>query len=166
MAQVIMSADSKAEPDGMLSRPHFVSMQVVNAIAVTAPSAAAIVTDADGWGVAAADGGGQQPASSAGGPAVSTTAGTITATRAGNYRAAYGFSEITVVNGQVLTTEVYVGSSGFGGRCIATQLTAAPCVLGGETFLTLAIGDVVSVKVTASTGDFTTGEGFLILQEL
>lgn len=166
MALVIVTDDSVAAPDGYSSRPHYSSMQVVNAIALTTPSSATIITDADGWSVAAADGGGQQPSQATGGPVVSATAGTFTCTRAGNYVVRYGFSEITVVNGQVLTTEVFVGSSGFGGRCIATQLTAAPCVLGGEAFVTLALGDVVTVKVIASAGDFTTGEGFIIVQEL
>lgn len=166
MALVICTDDSVAAPDGYASRPHYSSMQMVAAVALTTPTSATIVTDADCWSVAAADGGGQQPAQTAGGPVVSATAGTFTATRAGNYRVAYNFSKITVVNGQVLTTEVFVGSSGFGGRCILTQLTAAPATLAGETFVTLAVGDVVTVKVIADTGNFTAAEGFIVVQEL
>lgn len=161
MSLVIVSTDSLPSPNQYVARPQAVSLQVAASIALTTPTTATIVTGSGGWSAAL-----QQPAQTAGGPVVDATAGTVTITRAGNYMVRYGLSEITVVNGQVITTEVYKGSTASGGKCKATQLTAAPCVVNGQAFLTLALGDVLSIKVIASTGNFTCAQGFFIVEEM
>lgn len=163
MALVQRSADSKNHPDGLVTAPHRAALKVANSVTVSAPTAAAIVTDADCWGTLLA------ASPTAAGPTVSLTAGTVTIAKAGIYRVAYGFSEISTVNSAVLTLEVYVGTTASGGQCKITQGATAlttKLAMQGETMLSLAIGDVVSIKVIASTGDFTATAGFFLVQEL
>lgn len=164
MSHQVVGSDGSPVPEGWLGRPHCAELQQAAAIALTTPTTATIITDADGW--AAGD---QQPAAADGGPVVDEVAGTITLTRTTTYRARYGQSDITVVNGQVLTAQLFGGSAGttaLGGKCVQTQLTAAPCSLNGEALFEGAIGDVISVKVIADTGNYTSAAGFLIVQEV
>lgn len=148
-------ADDKDHPDGLVTAPKRAQMHIANSCAVTTPTSATIVTDADGWASVIAEG-----------FTNSASAGTITCLKAGLYRAAYGLSDITVVNGQVLTSEIYVGTTASKGKCKQTQLTAAPASLNGSTILTLAVGDVVTIKIIADTGNFTCAAGFLEVIEL
>lgn len=157
----VVGADNKPVPDGHKARPVAAVLKQVAAIALTTPTAATTITDADGW-----EAGPTQVAVADGGLTVSATAGTFTCGKAGLYRASYGQSDITVVNGQVLTAEVYVGSTASGGICKATQLTGAPCVLAGEALLDLDVGDIVTLKIIASTGNYTSAKGFINLVEV
>jgi len=157
----VVGSDNKPVPDGHKARPCLASLNQTAAIALTTPTAATIITDADGWTA-----GVRQVDVADGGITVSATAGTFTIGKTAVYRVKYTQSEITVVNGQVLTAEVYVGSTASKGICKATQLTAAPCVLAGEVLLSLSAGDVVSVKIIASTGNYTSGAGCIIVEEV
>lgn len=157
----VVGADSKPVPDGHKTLACLASLNQTASIALTTPTAATIITDADGWTA-----GVRQVAVADGGITVSATAGTFTIGKAGVYRVKYTQSEITVVNGQVLTAEVYVGSTASKGISKATQLTAAPCVLAGEVLLSLAVGDIVSVKIIASTGNYTSAQGVIIVEEV
>lgn len=157
----VVGTDSKPVPGGHKALPIFASLNQTAAIVLTTPTAAAIVTDADGWTA-----GQRQVAVADGGITVSATAGTFTIGKDGFYRVKWGQSDITVVNGQVLTGEVYVGSTASKGICKATQLTAAPCVLASEVILDLNAGDVVSLKMIGSTGNYTSGAGFIIVEEV
>lgn len=157
----VVGSDNKPVPDGHKALPCIATLNQTAALALTAPSTATTLTDPDSWTA-----GVRQVDVADGGITVSASAGTLTAGKAGLYRVRYSQSEITVVNGQVLTTEVFVGSTASGGRCRATQLTAAPCVLAGEAIVSLSPGDVVTVRVTASTGNYTSGVGFIILEEV
>ena len=157
----VVGLDNKPVPDGHSSRPVLAALKQVAAIALTTPSTATTITDADGW-----EAGPTQVAVADGGLSVSVADGTFKAGKAGLYRVSYGQSEITVVNGQALTSQVYVGSTASGGICKATQLTAAPCVLAGEAYVTLAVGDVVTLKIIASTGNYTSAQGFINVEEV
>ena len=157
----VVGADGKPVPAAHESLPCIASLNQTAAIVLTTPTAAAIVTDADGWTA-----GVRQVAIADGGITVSATAGTLTIGKSGIYRVKWTQSEITVVNGQVLTGEVYVGSTASKGICKATQLTAAPCVLAGEVLLDLTAGNVISLKMIGSTGNYTSGAGCIIVEEV
>lgn len=157
----IYGADNKVLPDGHKSRPAFAQLNQVASLGLTTPTSATILADADSWAVT-----GNDPLPSAGGITVSATGGTFTIGKAGFYRVRYSQSGLTVVNGQVVTTEVYIGTTASGGKCIQTQLTAAPAACHGEVILDLDVGEVVSVKVIASTGNYTSAAGFVIVEEV
>lgn len=157
----VVGSDNKPVPDGHKSRAILAVLKQVASIALTTPSAATTITDADGW-----EAGPTQVAAADGGLTVSVTGGSFTVGKAGLYRICYGQSDITVVNGQVLTAQVYKNSTASGGICKATQLTAAPCVLAGEAFIDCAVGDVLTVKIIASTGNYTSAQGFINVEEV
>jgi hypothetical protein len=157
----VVGSDNKPVPAAFKALACMASLQQTASIALTTPTAATIITDADGWTA-----GERQVAVSDGGITVSATAGTFTIGKTGLYRVKYTQSEITVVNGQVLTAEVYVGTTASKGICKTTQLTAAPCVLAGEVLLSLTAGNVVSVKIIASTGNYTSAQGAIIVEEV
>jgi|GEM_PF-5643970 len=157
----VVGSDNKPVPDGHKTRACLASLNQTAACSLTTPTAATTIADADSWTA-----GVRQVDVADGGISVSATAGTFTIGKAGVYRVKYTQSEITVVNGQVLTAEVYVGSTANKGICKATQLTAAPCVLAGEVLLSLSAGDIVTVKIIASTGDYTSGAGCIIVEEV
>lgn len=165
MALIVVDADDVASPDGYVSLPHVASLQVAASLAVTTPTTAQPLTDADGWAA-----GLQQPAQASGGPVVSETAGSVTITRAGNYKVRYGVSQITGVNSQVITLQIFGGSAGDtakGGICKVSQPGTATAIpnLCGEAFFACALGDVVRLKVIADTGNFTCASGFLVVEE-
>lgn len=151
------SADSKNHPDGLVSSPQYAYLTVGASLAVTTPAAATTITAASAW-----------TNSRSSGVVVDATAGTITITKAGLYRVNYCFSDITAVNSQVLTVQAFIGAVGQGGTCKITQpATATQAVqLAGEALLSCAVGDVVSLKVIASTGNFTTAAGAFNLMEV
>lgn len=160
MSQIV-GADNSVLPGGEKARPHFASLKQTATLSLTTPTSATILTDADAWTAGAYD-----PAPSAGGITVSATAGTFTIGKAGNYRVSYGQSGLTVVNGQVLTAEVYKGSTASGGKCSQTQLTSAPASLNGSFIIACSVGDVLSIKVTADTGNYTSAAGFIVVEEV
>lgn len=157
----VVGSDNKPVPDGHKARPCLASLTQTASLALTTPSTATTLTDADAWTA-----GVRQVDVADGGITVSATGGTFTIGKSGLYKVRYGQSDITVVNGQVLTAEVYVGSTASKGICKATQLTAAPCVLNGEVVLDLDAGDIVTVKIIASTGNYTSAAGFIIVEEV
>lgn len=157
----VVGADGAQLPGGEKSRPLFALLKQTAALALTTPTTVTILTDADAWTAGLID-----PAAVDGGLSVSATAGTFTATKAGFFEVSYGQSGLTVVNGQVLTAEVYVGTTASGGKCAQTQLTAAPASLHGSTIVELAVGDVVTIKVTADTGNYTSSTGFILVKEV
>jgi hypothetical protein len=157
----VVGSDNKPVPDGHTSRPIVAVLSQAAAIALTTPTAATTVTDADGWAA-----GPRQVDVADGGLTVSATNGTFTAGKAGLYRVSYGQSEITVVNGQVITLQIYKNSTASGGISKSTQLTAAPLAMSGEALLSLAVGDVVSLKAIASTGNYTSASGFINVVEV
>jgi len=165
MALIVCADDDLPSPDGYVSLPHVASLQVAASLAVATPAAATVVTDADGWSA-----GLQQPAAADGGPVVSATGGSVTITRAGNYKVRYGLSQITAVNNQVLTLQIFGGAAGDtakGGICKITQPAAGLAVpnMTGEAFFACALGDVVRLKVIADAGNFTCASGFLVVEE-
>lgn len=156
----VTGADGTQVPQGFVTRPAFAQIRLTGSVALTTPTAATILAGAN-MAAGLAD-----PAASAGGFVVAATSGTITVPRALKARVRYSLSDITVVNGQVITAEVYVGSTASGGKCIQTQLTAAPCQVAGEVILSLAAGDVVTLKIIGSTGNFTATTGNIIIEEV
>jgi len=157
----VFGSDGKQVPQGFKNLPHFAELQQAASCALTTPTAATVVTDADCW--AAGD---QSPTNALGGPLVSATAGTITITKAGNYEIEYGQSDLTVVTTQVITLQVYNGTTAIGGICKSTQLTGAPLAMSGKCFAACAVGDVITLKVIASTGNYTSAAGFLLVKEI
>lgn len=160
----VTGSDNKVVPQGFKTVNHCAELQQAASVALTTPTVATTVTDADCW--AAGD---QQPTAALGGPVVNAVAGTITLSKAGLYRARWGQSDITVVTTQVLTGQVFGGAAGttaLGGICKATQLTAAPCVLAGGCLFNGAAGDIINLKMIASTGNYTSAAGFLIVEEV
>jgi hypothetical protein len=160
----VFGSDGKQVPQGFKNLPHFAELQQAASCALTTPTAATVVTDADCWGA-----GDQSPTNALGGPLVSATAGTITITKAGNYEIEYGQSDLTVVNAQVITLQIFGGSAGttaLGGISKSTQLTAAPLVMAGKCFAACAVGDIITLKVIASTGNYTSAAGFLLVKEI
>lgn len=151
------SADSKNHPDGLVSAPQYAFLTVGASLAVTTPTAATIITAASAW-----------TNSRSSGVVVDATAGTITIVKAGLYRVNYCFSDITAVNAQAITIQAFIGSTGQGGTCKVTQpATATQAIqLSGEALLNCAVGDVVTLKVIASTGNFTTAAGAFNLMEV
>lgn len=151
------SADNKNHPDGLVSSPQFAYLTVGASLAVTTPAAATTITAAGAW-----------TNSRSSGVLVDATAGTVTITKAGLYRVNYCFSDITAVNAQVLTIQAFIGAVGQGGTCKITQpATATAAVqLAGEALLNCAVGDVITVKVIASTGNFTTAAGAFNVMEV
>lgn len=156
----VTGADGTPVPQGFTARPAFAQIALTGSVALTTPTAATILAGAN-MAAGLAD-----PAVSAGGFVVAATSGTITVPRAMKARVRYSLSEITVVNGQVVTAQVYVGSTASGGKCVQTQLTAAPCQVAGEVILSLAAGDVVTLKIIGSTGNFTAATGNIIIEEV
>lgn len=156
----VTGADGTQVPQGFLSRPTFAQIRLTGSVALTTPTAATILAGAN-MAAGLAD-----PAASAGGFVVAATSGTITVPRAMKARVRYSLSEITVVTTQVITAEVYVGTTASGGKCVQTQLTGAPCQVAGEVILSLAAGDVVSLKIIGSTGNFTAATGNILIEEV
>jgi hypothetical protein len=157
---LVTGSDGKAVPQGFQSRPTFAQIRPTGAVVLTTPTAATTFAGAN-MAAGLAD-----PATNDGGFIVAATAGTITAPRAMRARVRYSLSNITVVNGQVITAEVFVNATASGGRCIQTQLTAAPCQVAGEVIVTLAAGDVVALRIIGSTGNFTADTGFILVEEV
>lgn len=157
----VFGADNKPVPQGFKNLPYFAELQQAASVALTTPTVATTVTDADCWGA-----GDQFPSAANGGLLVGAVAGTITITRAGYYEVEYGQSDITVVNAQVITLQVFNGATGVGGISKSTQLTGAPLAMSGKTIALFAVGDIVTLKVIASTGNYTSAAGFLIVKEV
>lgn len=156
----VTGSDGKDVPQGFLSRPAFAQIRLTGSVALTTPTAATTLAGANiAAGIA-------DPAANLGGFVVAATAGTITIPRAMRARVRYSVSEITVVTTQVITSEVYVGAVASGGKCVQTQLTAAPCQVAGEVILLLAAGDIVTLKIIGSTGNFTAATGNIIIEEV
>lgn len=151
------SADAKNHPDGLVSAPQYAFLTVGASLAVTTPAAATTITAAGAW-----------TNSRSSGVIVDATAGTVTITKAGLYRVNYCFSDLTAVNSQVLTVQAFIGAVGQGGTCKITQpATATQAVqLAGEAVLSCAVGDVITLKVIASTGNFTTAAGAFNVMEV
>lgn len=151
------SADNRNHPDGLVSAPQFAFLTVGASLAVTAPATATIITAAGAW-----------TNSRSSGVIVDATAGTVTITKAGLYRVNYCLSDITAVNSQVLTVQAFIGSTGQGGTCRITQpATATQAVqLAGEALLSCAVNDVITLRVIASTGNFTTAAGAFNVMEV
>lgn len=161
---LVAGSDSKAVPQGFKTLAHCAELQQAAAVVLTTPVAATVVTDADCW--AAGD---QQPAQAAGGPVIGAVAGTITISKAGLYRAFWGQSDITIVTTQVLTGQIFGGSAGttaLGGICKVTQLTGVGLPMAGAALFSAAAGDIISLKMIASTGNYTSAAGFLVVTEV
>lgn len=162
----VTGADGIPVPQLFRTRARYAQQRLTSAVTITTPVAA--TTFAGAGLVAPALSADPLPADdglvvNAGGAGT----GTFTANKAMTGVAVkYGISNITVVNGQVLTAEVYVNLVANGGKCSQTQLTGAPCQLTGETIVNVAAGDVITVKVTASTGNLVADTGFIIVQEV
>lgn len=166
MSQVL-GDDNIPVPQGFIVSPALASLQVAASIALTTPSTATIVTDADGWGTVALDTGGPNSSNFV----VDTTAGTVTVPRAMTVRVSYQLSSITGVNNQVITTQIFGGASAAtakGGICINTQpATAVGTVIQqGTALFTCVAGDVIAIKVIASTGNFTCAAGCFTVEEI
>ena len=160
----IAGADSKVVPQGFKTLAHVAELQQAASCALTTPTTATVLTDADCWAA-----GQQQPAASAGGPTIGAVAGTITLAKTALYRGSWGQSDITVVNGQVVTGQLFGGAAGttaLGGICKTTQLTAAPCALAGSCLFEGTAGDIISLKMIASTGNYTSAAGFILIEEV
>jgi len=157
----IVGSDNKPVPAGHKALPCLASLTQTGTVVLTTPTAAAIVTDADCWTA-----GVRQVAVADGGITVSATNGTFTIGKDGLYKISWGQSDITVVTTQVLTGEIYVGSTASKGICKATQLTGAPCTLFGSVVLDLDAGNVLSLKMIGSTGNYTSAAGFIIVEEV
>ncbi len=164
-APVLGSDGATPVPAGWKTRARSASLQVTsaNTCALTTPTTATIITDADCWTAAYTD-----PAASAGGFTVSATNGTITVPKAMRVRASFGLSEFTVVNSQVITVQVFAGSTAKGGVSKITQLATGDSAVdvNGVAVFDAAAGDVLSLKGIADTGNLTAGEGYFVVEEL
>ncbi len=164
MSQIIRSADSKANPDGYVTGARYASLQLDNAtgIVLTTPTVATTLADAaNGWtaGLASTINDGLDPS-------VSATAGTITIKKAAVYRVTYSGSGITAVNTANSTMEVYVNAVASKGKVAWTGLTGAPFAGSGMVLLSLVVGDVITIKASASTGNFTMKQGSFLVEEI
>jgi len=157
----VVGSDSKAVPAGHKTKPILAVLKQAAAIALTTPTVTTIVTDADGWAA-----GPVQVLPADGGITVDVADGTFTIGKAGFYRVSYGQSEITVVNGQVITLQIYKNTTASGGISKTTNLTAAPLAMSGEAYIDLVAGDVISLQVIAATGNYTSASGFINIQEV
>lgn len=172
MVVPVVGSDSKVEPDGFGVQLSMAELQLDNAtgIVLTTPTTATTVADAaNGWTISKVAG------NFVNGTHVVATTGIFTLPKTADYEVSWALSGITVVNGQVLTCEVYLGATGAGlgtaskGKCVATQLTAAPCVLTGSVVIpssTGTIGQFLTLKIIASTGNFTCKQGYLRVMEV
>jgi hypothetical protein len=164
-ADVLGSDGATKVPQGWKTRGRTASLQVTsaNTCALTTPTTATIITDADCWTAAYTD-----PAASAGGFTVSATNGTITVPKAMRVRVSFGLSEFTVVNSQVITVQVFAGSTAKGGVSKITQLATGDSAVdvNGVAVFDAAAGDVLSIKGIADTGNLTAGEGYFVVEEL
>lgn len=158
----VAGSDGLPVPQGFRSRPAYAQIRLAGAVTLTTPTVATTLAGAN----LAAPANTADPLPADGGLVVAATLGTITAPRAMMLEVEYGLSNLTVVNGQVLTAEVYVGAVANGGKSSQTQLTAAPASLNGKTIVNVAAGDVITVKVTASTGNFVADTGFVVVKEV
>jgi hypothetical protein len=96
---------------------------------------------------------------------IAPTAGSFTIARAGLYRVAFALSEITPVNSQVITLEVFKNGAAVaaaanvspGARAVFTQPGTAVAVptMSGTGYLRLARGDVLTLTVNVGSTTFT-----------
>lgn len=166
MAQVL-GDDSIPVPQGFIVSPALASLQVAASIALTTPSTATIVTSASGWGTVALDTGGPNSSNFV----VDAVAGTVTVPRAMTVKVSYQLSNITAVNSQVITTQIFGGAASAtarGGICVNTQPATAVGTVTQQGYAVFAAnpGDVITIKVTASTGNFTCAAGCFIVEEM
>lgn len=149
MAKVRLDADSTAD-------------QVVAPLMNADPAHGSIECD-DGTGVvlttptSATIVGGSPAAAGESFKTTPAAAGTITLSRGGKYLCCFNASEITPVNSQVITLEVYKGSTAQGIKAKFTQPGTAVAIpaMCGVGVVSCARGDVLSVKAIADTGNFT-----------
>lgn len=143
----VRTSDDKPSPESLNLNPHYGYLNIDDetGLALTTPTAATTIGGAP-MTVAAENG------------LDAAVAGTLTVKRAGDYVVDYQLSEITPVNSQVITVEVYKGAVAQGGKQKFTQpgtAVAIPCIAGKSAPITCGVGEVLTVKVIASTGNFT-----------
>jgi hypothetical protein len=154
----IRTSDDGVEPNSLNLAPHYGDISIDNdtGVVITAPTSATTV---------------------GGAPAVVATEygldaavnGTFTIARPGNYRLRYFLSEITPVNNQVLTFEAFIDSTPAGGRSRFNQpATAVPIstMAGCSPPIACVVGSVLTLKVTASTGNVTIKRGQIIVEQV
>jgi hypothetical protein len=143
----VRTSDDKVSPESLNINPHYAYLDIDDdtGLALTTPTTATVV-------------GGSPMTVQAESGLDAATDGTITVTRAGTYEVDYALSEITPVNSQVITLEVYLGTTAKGGKQKFTNAgtaVAIPSMSGMSGPITCAVGEVLTLKVIASTGNFT-----------
>lgn len=148
--RVRVNNDAGLASPGLNADPHFGELVVDDAtgVALTTPTSATTL------------GGSPMLAGQSFGLAVAV-AGTITIARAGLYLVHFAANQITKVNSQVVTIEVYnnaaVLTTGKALKAKFTQPATAVEIPTMSSFgiLSLAAGDVLTLKGTADTGNLT-----------
>lgn len=143
----VRTSDDKPSPEQLNINPHYAYLDIDDdtGLALTTPTTATTV-------------GGAPMTVQAESGLDADVAGPITVTRAGLYEVDFCASEITPVNSQVVTLEVYKGAVAAGGKQKFTQTgtaVAVPSMSGLSGPITCAVGDILTLKVIASTGNFT-----------
>lgn len=99
--------------------------------------------------------------------------GAITVGKAGTRTVRYSLSEITPVNNQVLTVEVFRQPLGgaavsVGGRQLFTQpatAVAIPGMSGESPPFACGVGDIIDLRITGSTGNVTVRRANIVSQQ-
>jgi hypothetical protein len=154
--RVRVNNDGGLQSPGLNTDPHCGSFffDSGTAFALTTPTTATAITGTNATGLAIGP---------SFGALQTLAAGSFTVTRAGLYRVTFGLSQITAVNSQVITLEVYKNgavipsTTGNGPvKALFTQPGTAVEIpaMGTEGLVQLTVGDVVTLTAIASTGNF------------
>ena len=148
--RVRLNADGGLAAPGLNADPDFGELTVDDGtgVALTTPTTAA---DIKGLPMAAG---------LSSGCTLSATDGSITINRPGRYLVSFTVAEVTAVNSQVITVDVYKNAAVLSPAIKATLTqpgTAIPRVsLAGQGMVSLTKNDVLTLRATADTGNFTT----------
>lgn len=154
--RVRVNGDGGLVSPGLNADPHFGEIYVNDdtGVALTTPTTATAIAHAS-----------LTLAGPSFGVTIAPTAGSITVARAGKYRVGFALSEITPVNNQVITLEVYKNGAVVaaatnvspGARAKFTQPAAAVAIptMASVGYLDLAKGDVLTLRVVVNADNFT-----------
>lgn len=165
--RVRVNDDGGLAAPGLNCDPHYAEIYIDDdtGVALTTPTAATAIAHAT-----------LTKAGPSFGPTVSETGGSVTIARAGRYRVAFALSEITPVNSQVITLEVYKNAAAVtaasgtspGAKAKFTQPATAVAIpsMSSLGYLNLAKGDVLTLTVIASVGNFTVKRARFVVEQV
>lgn len=165
MSAVRRTADGKRHPDTLDGDGNYAALTIDDAtgVVLTTPTTAAAIKGspmAVGLVSSAVD---ENPSQSA-------TNGTITIARPGVYEVGFSAGEIVGVNSQAAIIEVYKNAAVLSPAVLAkvTQPATALAIvsLAASALVSLARGDVLDFRATASTGNFTCKRGHFYARQI